>query len=92
MPVVTGTPRGSLQTGFRHGPEFANLRDGENALLFSDEAGLRRHLTALAADPALAARLGHAAYLHYHGQRRIEHMVDGFRRAIAGSAMEHAAG
>jgi glycosyltransferase involved in cell wall biosynthesis len=92
VPVVTGNPRGSQQTGFRHGPEFGNLRDGENALLFSDHAGLCRQLLALATQPALAARLGHAAYLHYAGQRRIEHMVDGFRRAIAGTTVRPTSG
>lgn len=82
VPVVTCTHRDSHVTQFRHGPEFSNLRNGENALLFSTPEGLRQHLSTLVNDVATARRLGHAAYQHFVAGRLIQHMVAGFREAI----------
>jgi glycosyltransferase involved in cell wall biosynthesis len=81
VPVITSTPRGSREPGYRHGPEFHNLVPGENALLFDNGAELRELLIAVAVEDGLAQRLGGNAYARYC-ERGIRAMVDGFRRAI----------
>ena len=66
----------------RHGPEFSNLSNGENALLFESKAGLDHCLETLCNDKKLAEALGTNAYEHYVNHRRIDHMIAGFQDAI----------
>lgn len=84
VPVITGAPRGSRIAGYRHGPEFWNLCDGKNAIVFPDADGLRDALVSVTNDRALAQRLGASAYECYVAERSIARMVDGFRQAIEG--------
>ncbi len=84
VPVITSVERGARISGFRHGPEFLNIRPGENGLVVDDQAGLREAIEAIVTEPGLAVRLGSNAYRYYTEERSIGGMVDGFRRAIEG--------
>lgn len=76
VPVIT-----ACHTG--HAPEYANLNDGVNGVLFdgSDE-GLIEVMVTLARDPERAERLGLAGLHHYRSNRTLAHMVTGFQAAI----------
>lgn len=78
VPVVVGT-------GERHAPEFADLQDGRNAVLYRDCNDLERVLIALCGDPQRARRLGSNAYRFYARERTLAGMLDGFRSAIEGA-------
>lgn len=84
VPVVTGAPRHDPTPGWRHGPEFANLRDRHNALIVPEPEALGAALVELAATPGLAQALGAAAYRDYAQGHTIDAMVEGFARAIDG--------
>lgn len=75
VPVIT-------RRGVRHGPEFTNLVDGRNSIIYEEVAELGQALVRLARDESLARKLGHEAFVLYDRERRMDRMVDGFRRAI----------
>jgi glycosyltransferase involved in cell wall biosynthesis len=79
-----GVPVITLRDGY-HGPEFHNLAHGDNGLIVERDADFAPALQRLITDPALAARLGAAAYRRYAGERTIDHMIDGFKKAIDGA-------
>lgn len=78
-----GVPVITLREG-RHGPEFHNLVDGENALIAEDEAGYEQAMLRVCADRDMARRLGQAAYRRYVEERSVERLIVGFREAIEG--------
>ena len=75
VPVIT-------RRGVRHGPEFTNLLDGRNSIIYEEVGELGGVLARLARDESLARKLGREAFLLYDQERRMDRMVDGFRRAI----------
>jgi len=77
VPVVTD------RSG-RHGPEFDNLINNENSLLYNTYDEFKNILISLSNDHALSVRLGRNAYELYAHERTIEKMVEGFRQAIEG--------
>jgi glycosyltransferase involved in cell wall biosynthesis len=77
VPVVT-------RRNVRHGPEFTNLENGINALIYDDPRELAGTLRHLAQDPQLARTLGCEAFRHYDENRRVEQMAEAFRAAILG--------
>jgi tetratricopeptide (TPR) repeat protein len=56
-------------------PTYANVRDGETGLLFSDIDELLNNLDALVADPKSRQRLAEAAHSHVLAERRLEQHV-----------------
>lgn len=66
----------------KHGPEFDNLSDGKNALLYKTYDEFKEVLVSLCNDKNLSTRLGRNAYELYAQDRTIERMVKGFREAI----------
>jgi len=75
LPVVTN------HAG-RHGPEFGDIADGENGLLYHTVEDLKKILVDLFADRARAAELGRNAYAFFVNERSLERMVAGYRDAI----------
>lgn len=75
LPVVTHISE-------RHGPEFDNVADNENSLVYSTYDGLKKILVDLCNDKTLTARLGKNAYQLYADHRSLDRMVQGFREAI----------
>lgn len=75
LPVVT-------DYSGRHGPEFGELIDAENSLLYNTYDELKKILVDLCNDKPLAARLGKNAYEHYAENRSLQNMVKGFVEAI----------
>ncbi len=75
VPVVTNKEE-------RHGPEFDNLADNENALFYSTNDEFKEILVKLCNNPTMTARLGKNAYELYKRERTIDVMVNGFRHAI----------
>lgn len=73
--VATGTP-------VIMGPEYYNLRHGENSYLFETEQELVSVLERLSNDLPYAAGLGRNAYTCYVNERPLSRMLDGFRKAI----------
>ena len=66
-----------------HAPEFHNLIDGENALLYDGSImGLSEILLRLVLDQNLSKLLGYQGYRLYHNKRSIDCMVNGFMDAI----------
>ncbi len=78
VPVITGSEES-------HPPEVHNVKDGHNALVYADQAGLEQAMVDVCTQPELAARLGRNAYALYANERTLERMLDGFRRAIEGA-------
>jgi len=66
----------------KHGPEFDNLSDHKNALLYKTYDELKEILVTLCNDKNIPKRLGRNAYELYAQERTIEKMVKGFREAI----------
>jgi glycosyltransferase involved in cell wall biosynthesis len=64
------------------GPEYFNLRHGDNSWLFETESELETVMERLCNDPVFATGLGHNAYRHYIDERPLSRMLDGFRKAI----------
>lgn len=76
VPVVT-------QSGIRHGPEVANVREGENGMFYQGgPSELAKIMRSLVQQHLLAKQMGESAYEWYSRHRRIDHMVDGFLKAI----------
>ena len=69
VPVVTNSEA-------YHGPEYENLVHYENALIYSDEAGLYPLMLKLVEDKEFAASLGTNAFRHYADGRLMEHMCE----------------
>jgi glycosyltransferase involved in cell wall biosynthesis len=93
VPIVTGkaVPRGAetqhlfnVATGAPviMGPEYYNLRHATNSWLYETDAELLSVLARLCNEPRFAAELGQNAFRHYATERTLDHMLDGFRRAI----------
>lgn len=82
--VVVCAPRPESVSESRYGPEFLNLKNEENALIYQDENELDAQIVRICAEEGLARRLGSNGYQLYSTTRTMEHMVDGFRRAIEG--------
>ncbi len=70
------------------GPEFDNLSDGENAILFGSYNELKEALIKLCSDETLPVRLGSNAYNFYTRERTIEKMVKGIANAIEGTTIK----
>jgi len=68
-----------------HGPEFNDLIDQENALLYQTHEALEELLVRLCHDPSLVSRLGHNAYRRYAQDRSLQQMVQAFVTAIEDS-------
>ena len=66
----------------KHGPEFDNLVNGENALLYNTYEELKEILVSLCKDKELSKRLGQNSYKKYSEERNIHKMVASFRNAI----------
>lgn len=77
---VTGVT--TLRPRQRHGQEFMNLRHDVNSLVLESEADLTETIVALCNDRAWARRLGAAAYRTYQDTRRLDQMIEGFRKSI----------
>lgn len=75
VPVVTHLTE-------RHGPEFANLAHGRNALIYRCYEELKEIMLQLCSDRAISARLGRQAYELYASQRTLGQMVESLRMAI----------
>lgn len=88
---VTGVT--TLRPRQRHGQEFMNLKHDVNSLVLESEADLTETIVTLCNDRSLARRLGAAAYRTYQETRRLDQMVDGFRKSIeyATRRAQHAA-
>lgn len=82
--VITRAPRADSVSDFRYGPEFLNLKNGENALIYDRADQLDAQILRICTEEGLARRLGGNGYRLYSGTRTMEHMVAGFRRAIEG--------
>lgn len=78
-----GVPLITLREG-RHGPEFHNLVDGENALIAADETAYELAMLKICTDPDFARRLGRAAYRRYAEERSLDRLVAGFMTAVEG--------
>jgi glycosyltransferase involved in cell wall biosynthesis len=76
-----GVPTVTTYSG-RHGPEFFNLQNGRNALLYSTLDELSTVLVRLANNAALVRNLGSHAFRYYVERRTMAHMVLGFREAV----------
>jgi len=77
IPVVTNCSD-------RHGPEFDNISDHGNALLYKTYDEFKEILVSLCDNKNLSTRLGKNAYKLYSQHRTIEKMVRGYREAIEG--------
>lgn len=76
-----GVPVVTLDYG-KHGPEYHNIIDNENGLLFNDINELERIIINLEKNKKNAIRLGSNAFKHYNNNRNIKIMVDGLVQAI----------
>lgn len=85
VPVITSMPHSSRKIGFRHGPEFSNLRNGENSLFYANIDELQMQMSRIASDAVLSKKLGHNAYQLYSRDRVMENMVNGICLAIEGN-------
>lgn len=74
-PVVT-------RLGEYHGPEFNNVIDKENGIVYNEPEDLDQILISLANQPDKALLLGENGYQHYIENRSIDNMVNGFVEAI----------
>lgn len=68
----------------RHGPEFHNVKNGVNAIVYTDESDLGGALIEICNSPRLTATLGENAYNHYSKEKTLEIMLNGFKKAIEG--------
>lgn len=76
VPVIT-------KRNASHAPEFSNLVDGENSLLYDGTlSGLEACMTALLQRPERSLELGCQAYQHFQQQCSITQFVDGFLSAF----------
>lgn len=82
--VITCAPRADNVSETRYGPEFLNLKNEENALIYGREDELDAQIVRICTEEGLAQRLGSNGYRLYSNTRRMEHMVAGFSRAIEG--------
>lgn len=74
-PVVTAKSE-------KHGPEFDNLFNDENSIIYNTFDELKETLIRLCNENGLATRLGGNAYKKYHDERTLDKMITGFRQAI----------
>ncbi len=65
----------------RHGPEFENVRNDENAIVYRNHGELDQAITKICGQSGLSSRLGRCAYRQYEA-RSLECMLRGFRDAI----------
>ncbi|HMT13199.1 MAG TPA: glycosyltransferase family 4 protein [Aestuariivirga sp.] len=84
VPIITVAPGALVRTNFRHGPEYQNLRHGENSLICDGDAAIADAMRRMVREPEFGRRLGHDGYRLYAGERLMEHMVAGFRQAVSG--------
>lgn len=76
VPVIT-------QRNGRQAPEFEDVEDGYNGLLYDGTIPqLSDLLVLLAKQPGLSEVLGERAFEKYVNARTVKHMADGFERAI----------
>jgi glycosyltransferase involved in cell wall biosynthesis len=83
--VITRAPEPYKRSALRYGPEFLNLLDGENAIIYKRECELQHAILRICCEDGLARRLGRNAYRLYSTKRTMEGMVDAFCRAIEGT-------
>ncbi len=74
-----------VASSVRHPPEFHNVVDGQNGLVYGDDTELEQALVDICTQPLLSARLGRNAYELYANGRSLDTMVDGFYRALEGA-------
>ena len=83
VPVITRKPvipgKNSKE---RHGPEFLNLMNGINSMIFANEGELEKAMRNICNDRQFAANLGYNAYQLYSKERTLEMMLNGFKKAI----------
>lgn len=84
VPLITLASRGPGRTNFRHGPEFQNLRHGENALICNSDAEIADGMVRMVCEPGFARELGSNGYRLYAQERLMAHMVAGFCAALEG--------
>ena len=76
-----GVPVVTLDYG-KHGPEFSNIIDNENGLLFNNINELENIMINLVNNKKYANRLGSNAYSFYNEKRNIDIMVKGITEGI----------
>jgi len=76
-----GVPVVTLDYG-KHGPEYHNIIDNENGLLFNDLNELESLILNLEKNKNNTIRLGSNAFNQYNNKRNIKVMVDGLIQAI----------
>lgn len=76
-----GVPTITMNYG-KHGPEYQNIEDGVNGLVFSTEEELDVILLKLIQDKKGTQMMGANAYLHYSENRSVKVMVKGLVDAI----------
>jgi glycosyltransferase involved in cell wall biosynthesis len=76
-----GVPVVTLDYG-KHGPEFSNIIDQENGLLFNNLNELESIMINLVKNKKNTKRLASNAFSHYNTKRNINVMVDGIIEAI----------
>lgn len=64
-----------------HGPEFSNIKNGENGFVFSDKDEFSSRLINLL-DSKLEEEMGRKAFEFYNKKRSIQRMVDDFVKAL----------
>lgn len=93
VPVVTGK---TIKVGWQSqhvvnaltgqhviiGPEYYNLKNGVNSLLFETQVDMDGKIELLCNDAQYRAELGRNAYQHYVEERSLSRMLAGFREAI----------
>ena len=83
VPVITRKPViPSKNSKERHGPEFFNLTNGINSIIFANQEELEMAMRKICNDRQFAAHLGHNAYKLYSKERTLEMMLNGFKKAI----------
>jgi len=66
----------------KHGPEFSNIINNVNSLLYETFNELTGIIIKISNDKNFASALGEKAYQQYSQERTLQNMVDGFHKAI----------
>ena len=83
VPVITRKPGFPCKNSKeQHAPEFLNLINGINSIIFTDEGELEKAMRKICNYRQFAAHLGHNAYKLYSKERTLDTMLNGFKKAI----------
>jgi glycosyltransferase involved in cell wall biosynthesis len=80
--LAYGVPVVTKKHGKQHGPEFSNIKNNENGIIY-DQEKLSDVLLKLVNNKKFAIELGENGYNHYKNNRTIQIMVNGFEEAIS---------